>query len=533
MAYQILSLGLLAVFYGCYFSKLLRQRRQGVRTDQMGRGKTGFARAVEISLKSLSILTPLAEVFYILRGVSPLPGLLRAAGAVLAAAGTAVFALAVLGLGDSWRAGVSPDEDTALVTGGIYRCSRNPAFLGFDLLYLGILLLFFSWPLLLLSALTALTFHLQIVSVEEPHLQAAFGADYLAYQARVGRYCGPRLHGWRREAAALLCAVLAVALGLGLLTRLLIPKRHDFGSVWGHFLEEEEHSIDVLFYGSSMVYCDVVPAVLWRETGLSAYVMAGPEQTIPMTEYYLRETLRTQSPQAVCIELTGMFFPRYTNYTKTNVDQMPWGLNRLRATFREAEPALRAGLLFPLIFYHDRWAELTADDFRTALLGYEPDPLAGYTFLDAYVPTDETPADRTIVRDEENWARNWEALLRIHALCRERGIQPVYYVAPALDRIPADAMEPLKEQAAALEGAVVLDCNDHFPEIAADGARDYHDRLHYNAAGAEKFSAFLGRWLRENLALTPAEGRDAALWQARLDHFAALASQPMQAQAAS
>ena len=61
----------------------------------------------------------------------------------------------------------------------------------------------------------------------------------------------------------------------------------------------------MLFFGSSMVYCDVVPAIIWEETGLRSYVMAGPEQTIPITYYYLREACKTQSPQAVVIELTG------------------------------------------------------------------------------------------------------------------------------------------------------------------------------------------------------------------------------------
>ena len=41
---------------------------------------------------------------------------------------------------DFWRAGISETDKTELVTEGIYQISRNPAFLGFDLLYIGILL---------------------------------------------------------------------------------------------------------------------------------------------------------------------------------------------------------------------------------------------------------------------------------------------------------------------------------------------------------------------------------------------------------
>ena len=41
---------------------------------------------------------------------------------------------------DSWRAGISETYKTELVTEGIYQISRNPVFLGFELLYIGILL---------------------------------------------------------------------------------------------------------------------------------------------------------------------------------------------------------------------------------------------------------------------------------------------------------------------------------------------------------------------------------------------------------
>ena len=77
------------------------------------------------------------------------------------------------------------------------------------------------------------------------------------------------MHSRRREGLALLVSLVVLALALGLLTRLLTLKRHDMGSTWGHFLQEEEHSIDLLFLGSSLVYCDVVPAVIWEETGLT------------------------------------------------------------------------------------------------------------------------------------------------------------------------------------------------------------------------------------------------------------------------
>lgn len=190
MVFQVFALVMLALFYGCYFAKMLRQRQQGIRTNQMGRNTGGLVKGIELGVKVVSFMMPLAELANILRGAGSLPLAVRTVGACLAAAGVALFYAAVLAMRGSWRAGIPQKGQTSLVTGGIFSVSRNPAFLGFDLVYLGVLLMFFSWGLLLLSALMILLLHLQIVNAEEEFLLDAFGEEYLAYKKRVNRYFG-------------------------------------------------------------------------------------------------------------------------------------------------------------------------------------------------------------------------------------------------------------------------------------------------------------------------------------------------------
>lgn len=329
-----------------------------------------------------------------------------------------------------------------------------------------------------------------------------------------------------KERTAFLSSVLVLLLTLGFLTNLLTPKQHDYGATWGHYLAEEKNSMDLLFFGSSLVYCDVVPAAIWEETGLQSYVMAGPEQTIPITYYYLKEALKTQSPQAVFVEITGVFYDRYTNFTKTNVGQMPWGWNRLQATLEEAEKETQAGLLFPLLFYHDRWSQLTGDDIRTLLNGYDQDLLAGYTPLTSYRQTNGVSI-RNMNSDQENIARNKEYLEMIYDLCLEKNIIPVFFVAPTLARVEDTEMDALKTQISDWENAVLLDCNEYFFDIAAEEQGDFYDTLHYNVSGAVKFSAFLGQWSVENLELTiTTENHE--IWQRRMDYIHQLNSCPME-----
>lgn len=190
MIFQLITILLLLAFYGCYFGKMLLQRRRGIQTDQMGKGKTGPALYIERTLKLVTIAVVLGEAVSVLLNVTALPAWLRWIGVVLAALGTGVFVTSVTTMRDSWRAGVSETDKTDLVTSGIYRISRNPAFLGFDLVYIGVLLAFFSWWLAALTAFAVIILHVQITRVEEPFLRIVFGEDYRRYEGEVRRYLG-------------------------------------------------------------------------------------------------------------------------------------------------------------------------------------------------------------------------------------------------------------------------------------------------------------------------------------------------------
>lgn len=190
MFFQIISIIVLALFYGCYFAKMLSQKKKGIKTYQIGKGKQGLVKLIEITMKVATVLVPISELISIIINVHSLPAWARYAGAVISIFGLAVFVCSVVTMRDSWRAGVANEDKTEIVTDGIYQISRNPAFLGFDLVYIGILMMFFNWPLFAVSAFATLMFHLQIVNVEEDFLVVNFGQEYLNYRSTVNRYIG-------------------------------------------------------------------------------------------------------------------------------------------------------------------------------------------------------------------------------------------------------------------------------------------------------------------------------------------------------
>ena len=74
------------------------------------------------------------------------------------------------------------------MTGGPFRYSRNPLYLGLTLLYAGVALLIPStWPLILLVPVL-LVMRWGVIAREERYLAGKFGEPYRTYLTRVRRW---------------------------------------------------------------------------------------------------------------------------------------------------------------------------------------------------------------------------------------------------------------------------------------------------------------------------------------------------------
>ena len=195
MATKITAIIILAMFYTAYLGKKYSQRRQGITTTQIGKGSRprrvllvetimGWSTALVIPVEIASILLhPEFTITNILKNCLPL----QWTGLVVAATEVAFFITAMLTMADSWRAGIPDTDKTAFVQTGIYSISRNPAFVGFDLMYIGLLMAFPNMIHLLFVIFPIVMLHLQ-VRQEEEFLRKTFGAEYEKYCRKVRRY---------------------------------------------------------------------------------------------------------------------------------------------------------------------------------------------------------------------------------------------------------------------------------------------------------------------------------------------------------
>lgn len=314
----------------------------------------------------------------------------------------------------------------------------------------------------------------------------------------------------QRITAFIICLFVVLS-GSYVLGQRMMPDRNDFGATWGHYLAEPKNSVDVLFIGSSIAYCDIKPSIIYNEKGITSYMVCGPELTSSFSYYYLKEALKTQSPQAVMVEATSFFFGEFTGYTKVNAGYMPFSANRIGAIFRASEKDQRLGLAFPLYNYHSRW-----NDEKVTYKGKREDCSidmnAGYTFVDEISPQEER-SERNYYLSDEQLEKNLRWLKRIEKLCSDKDIDLVLFIAPQC-KYPSDELVSAVRDAAA--DVKLINYNDDFEKLGLDISKDFHDSLHLNCYGADKFSPLVADTL-ESLGIIPSNTQ-AELWEERIEY---------------
>ena len=128
----------------------------------------------------------------LLQRAKPLPFFPSAVAAPLGAAVVVVAVLLFVYSVGRFRAAGTPvparKPTTAIVRTGPYRFSRNPIYLAFSVLQLGIAIWDNSlWLLVTLAGAVALV-HFFVIRREEQYLERRFGDEYLEYKAAVRRW---------------------------------------------------------------------------------------------------------------------------------------------------------------------------------------------------------------------------------------------------------------------------------------------------------------------------------------------------------
>jgi len=341
----------------------------------------------------------------------------------------------------------------------------------------------------------------------------------------------PKKTLWLRVLCVALALLILAAIP-AVLTPILMPKYLSV-SKEGSLTEEYYASVaetnhDVLFIGDCEIFESFVPAILWEEYGISAYLRGGAQQLVWHSYYLLEDALRYETPKAVVFNVYALKYgePQKEAYNRMALDGMEWSgvkAEAIRASMTEEENFLT--YVFPFFRFHSRWSELTGEDFTYAWKDKPTVSDSGYLMQTGIVPAD-TQAELTPeeLLDYTLPAAAMGYLERMRSLCEERGIELILVKAPTnfwryhwYDEWDAQITDYAAEHSLSYYNLIPKS-----QEIGLDMSTDTYDAgAHLNVYGAEKLTRYFGAILRDAHGIPDQRGSGpaSAVWQQRVEAY--------------
>lgn len=329
------------------------------------------------------------------------------------------------------------------------------------------------------------------------------------------------------------CVVIGLLFGA---QALLMPKyMTDIkeGALIAEYYEEEKDH-DVVFIGDCEVYENFSPATLWEEYGINSYIRGSAQQLIWQSYYLMEETFRYETPDVMVFNVLSMKYdtPASTGssdqreaYNRMTLDGMrwsasKWGSIQVSMTEEEREKDAVWTYLFPLLRYHDRWSELSGEDFKY-LFSRDAVSDNGYLMQVGVKPvTGDYPVKPLV--DYTLSPLCYEYLDKMRTLCESHGTQLVLVKAPTLSPIWYDEWDAQVTEYAEQHGLLYLNLLKDAEAVGIDWNTDTYDRgLHLNVYGAEKLSVHFGKILKEQCGLKDRRNEPAlaATWAEKLEAY--------------
>ena len=323
-------------------------------------------------------------------------------------------------------------------------------------------------------------------------------------------------------------AILILVMVFILLSSLLMPKyiTNPEGRLIGEYYSQAGRN-DVIFLGDCEVYETFIPAILWKEYGITSYVRGSAQQLIWHSYHILEETFEYETPKAVVFNVYSLKYgvPQSEAFNRMTFDTMKWSgakIKGIQAAMTEEESFV--DYVIPLFRYHSRITALEENDFKYWFTKPEAISDSGYLMQTGIVPMkaeNETPRE---LYSYDFSDKAFEYLDKIKDLCKEKGTELILVKAPTnswnyywYDQYEEQVVKYAEDNE--LKYYNLIEKQD---EIGIDWNFDTYDEgFHLNVYGAEKTSVYFGKILVEECGIK--DNRDnselKSVWDNNLDKY--------------
>ncbi len=298
-----------------------------------------------------------------------------------------------------------------------------------------------------------------------------------------------------RHIIYILCTLIAAGIIFSVVNRILLVKREDGITQTIEFYAQDRNTIDLLVLGSSHAGMNMDAGSFWNERGISAFVLWGSIQPFWNSYYMLKEALKTQQPKVVMLEVFAAYFPfEYSDDERkvVNTAGMKPSWNKMQAVMASTERSDRLNLFFGYSSYHDRYKELTANDFK-----YFPWSPGLKNQKGTDIRVGEGDANIEDCSDvTEVWTlypKAEEYLRKIIECCEEENIELVLFATPVTNRRGTQPAYNRVQEIADEYGIRFYNTNLMDEQTGYGNDCVWSDSNHLNTKGARLISSWFAR----------------------------------------
>lgn len=280
-----------------------------------------------------------------------------------------------------------------------------------------------------------------------------------------------------------------------------------------------KNKIDVVFAGSSHVYSGIYPAILWNDYNIAAFDLSISEQDKNATYYSLKQLLKKQTPEVVCVEMYGLMFDKhgkegdlYRNILSISPSLDAYNMIKASVSKEETMSFL---LRWPIV--HTRYREIGKKDFvKNKLNFYSRGSVIEDGIESGNVYEETLTISECVDISEENKA--W--IDELYELSVKEGFELVFFMTPYQETADERYIENGARAYAERLGIKYIDFKELMGELNFIPEEDMGDVWHCNTQGAAKISKYFGKYLLDNFNISTHKGENGyEQWENDYTHY--------------
>lgn len=258
-----------------------------------------------------------------------------------------------------------------------------------------------------------------------------------------------------------------------------------------NFYKEEEDSLNPVFIGSSCCFSFYSPLFAYNTYGITTNNYASSGMGMIAYKYAIEEVRKTQKDALIVLTITPLDIMNYTALHYL-LDYMPMSKNKLdfiKGYFTYGEENILNSLeyFFPLMRLHERWSDLTADDF---VLDNGTKGATAHQYYLTYVT--DISDDFFFSEERREMPENWVYLMTdLLDYCDEHNEKIMFLLPPrSYSEEEFTQLNTLVDYINS-RGYDVLDLREKAEEIGLDVTHDFYDKRHTNVHGSLKYTDYV------------------------------------------